>query len=203
MCENCRARYFGTDRPTVSFGPYNWLVLEERDGKALLLCEDIIERRVYNATLTPVTWEDCALRAYLNGEFLDGFSEEVRARIALTHNENPDNTWGMFYGEPFNTPGGKPTDDHVFLLSVPEILKYFPGLELHTDSDDDKWYYEADKRLVVNFNTSGSWWWLRSPGSTQGRAAYVYRDGNVRLDGNGVSRGTGGVRPALWLNLKS
>ena len=45
------------------------------------------------------------------------------------------------------------------------------------------------------------WWWLRSPGHTPDNAAYVDFDGGVSLDGRGVFRGEGGVRPALWLNL--
>ena len=187
---------------TTTFGPYTWLVLEERDGKALLLCEDIIERRAYHDEFTSVTWETCTLRGYLNGEFLEKFSPEERSRIALTHNENPDNTWGRTQGKPFNTPGGNPTDDDVFLLGFADVLGYFPNLKLHEYSDGDEWWYEADERLVAKCGGKPAWWWLRSPGIRQGYAAYVGSDGFVGLGGYDVDY-EGGVRPALWINLKS
>ena len=183
------------------FGNILWHVLEldVANNRVLLLSKDIIERRTYNDRPTEVTWETCTLRKYLNGEFYKSFKAD-RSRIALTHNENPDNTWGRTKGKPFSTPGGNPTYDCIFLLSVAEILKYFPGLKLHKDEDGNGWDYESDERLAAKFNNSGSWWWLRSPGGNQSGAAYVDRDGDVSLSGGSVS-GEGGVRPALWLNL--
>ena len=50
---------------------------------------------------------------------------------------------------------------------------------------------------------TASWWWLRSPGNDSYSAAYVDADGDLDVDGYYVHHGTGGVRPALWLNLKS
>jgi len=185
------------------FGNYDWRVLDIDTvyNRALLLSEDIIEQRPYNTEFTDVTWETCTLRAYLNSSFYGSFNEGDRSRIALTRNINPDNTWGRTKGVAFGTPGGNPTDDHIFLLGIAEILKYFPGLRLYKDSDGDEWWYEADERLVAKFNNDGSWWWLRSPGNDQGSAANVHDDGNVNLHGNHVNTETGGVRPALWLNL--
>ena len=186
---------------TIFFGGYTWRVLEEQDGRALLLSEDILEQRAYNDTYTDVTWEHCTLRKYLNGTFYESFNEGDRSRIALTRNDNPDNTWATYYGEHFNTPGGNTTDDYIFLLSVPEVLKCFPGLKLYKASDGEEWWYEADERLAAKFNDIGYWWWLRSPGDSQDLVAYVNSGGYVLLYGNYVDLAGGGVRPALWLNL--
>jgi len=185
----------------VHFGPWDWRVLAAENGKALLLAENILEQRPYNDEFTDVTWETCSLRTYLNDEFLEKFHAKDRARIALTPHYNPDNTWGRTKGKPFNTPGGKPTEDHVFLLSVADVLKYFPGLKLHKDSDGDEWWYEADQRLVARYGEQTAWWWLRSPGYFQYYAAYVDNGGFVSLIGSIVDYVAGGVRPALWLNL--
>ena len=193
----------GENNLTIKFGPHTWIVLERRNGKALLLSEDIIEKRAYNDKFIPVTWETCAMRKYLNGEFLERFLPEEQTRIALTRCENPDNTWGRTRGVPFGTPGGNPTDDRVFLLSIEEILRYFPGLKLYKDDDGDEWSYELDERLAAKLNGSGSWWWLRSPGLNQRNAAYVRLDGDVTLGGLYVGHASGGVRPALWINLES
>jgi len=139
---------------------------------------------------------------YLNSSFYASFNEGERSRIALTRSINPDNTWGTWNGKRFNTPGGNPTDDYIFLLSVPEVLKYFPGLKLHKDSNGDEWFYEADERLVAKLNGNAAWWWLRSPGYlSRGYAAFVNRGGDVNPGGDHVIIEAGGVRPALWLNL--
>jgi len=187
------------------FGPremMKWRVLDvdTTNNRALLLSEDIVEIRPYNGWRDKVTWETCTLRKYLKGEFLRNFSEKDQARIVPMHNENPDNTWGTFFGQPFNMSGGKPTDDYIFLLSVFEVLKYFPGLKLHINADGDEWYYEADERLESKFSNDGYWWWLRSPGFTQSFATYVYYGGDVNLYGGDVDL-EGGVRPALWLKI--
>jgi len=181
--------------------PLQWRVLDVRDGRALLLSEVILERKQYHDKLEPVAWDTCSLRQYLNGEFYKSFSEADRARIALTRNENPDNTWGRTQGEPFGTPGGNPTDDHIFLPSVADVLSYFPGLKPHKDSYGDEWWYEADEQLMAKLNGNGFWWWLRSPGAFQYLAARVLTDGYVYLHGRYVSR-EGGVRPALWVKLE-
>jgi len=182
------------------FGQYDWHVLDVQGGRALLLSEDIIEQRPYNTWHTDVTWEDCTLRAYLNGEFYGKFSKAERARITLTRNENPDNTWGRTQDKQFNTTGGNPTDDHIFILSVEDVLQYFPGLRLLKNSDGNEWSFEVDERLAAKFNGYEIWWCLRSPGGGQFNAAYVNDDGEVRLTGMSVDA-WGGVRPALWLNL--
>ena len=45
------------------------------------------------------------------------------------------------------------------------------------------------------------WWWLRSPGYDQDRAARVLSDGRVYYGGNYVVSGNGAVRPAVVLQL--
>jgi len=74
---------------TIKFGKYNWRVLDVRDGKALLITENIIERRPYNMKSTKVTWETCTLREYLNGKFLQKFTAKEQRRIAETRILNP------------------------------------------------------------------------------------------------------------------
>jgi len=188
----------------IPFGDYKWQVLDvdPTNRRALLLSENLLDRkRAYHNRYKGITWENCTLRKYLNGEFYNSFKEEDRRRIERVYLGNPDNTWGRTKGKPFGTPGGKTTDDHIFLLSVAEILKYYPSLKLHKGDSGNEWYCEADERLAAKFNGSAVWWWLRSPGSTQFNAASVNCGGNVGLYGNDVRNSSGGVRPALWLNL--
>jgi tetratricopeptide (TPR) repeat protein len=112
----------------MEFGGYAWRVLDVQGGKALLITRDIIDVRPYhpynpyhpyhNSMLEEVTWEGCALREWLNGEFLVAFQERDRARVAATDVANEDNPW-------FGTPGGNDTRDRAFLLSINEVVKYF------------------------------------------------------------------------------
>jgi len=180
---------------TKSFGGYTWRVLDEQDGKMLLITEDIIEQRPYNADDEDVTWETCALRAYLNGEFYSKFSAQEQAMILETRNTNADNQWS-------GTDGGNDTMDKVFLLSIEEVVKYFGDSGQLKNRPEYKWWIDDqyNSERVAKFINDGSWWWLRSPGCDQGRAAGVSLVGIVYLYGNTVTNEFD-VRPALWLSL--
>jgi hypothetical protein len=166
----------------TNFGGYDWQVLDVQNGAALIITTDIIERSVYNEVWIEVTWETCALRGYLNGDFYDGFSASEQARIKTTRVKNPANA-------EYGTLGGNDTADKVFLLSIDEVEKYFPN----------------DKARVSTYNGMESWWWLRTPGFDGDCAAGVESTGAVDTFGRDVDmtiRDGGGVRPVLWLQLQ-
>jgi len=113
--------------------------------------------------------------------------------------ENKDNTKG-------NTKGGNNTNDKIFLLSTDEARKYF--------SSDEKrklWptpYAKGSNSKEGNLDTSSSsdsscWWWLRSPGSNQSYAAFVFSGGYVDSLGRHVYGASGAVRVALKINLNN
>jgi len=54
--------------------------------------------------------------------------------------------------------------------------------------------YRKYKSAIPYIN---DWWWLRSPGSTDGRAAYVCPKGAVLTRGDGVRSDDDAVRPVL------
>lgn len=180
----------------VPFGGYSWRVLDVQNGKALLLAEEILEKRPYHSPGGSVTWETCGLRGYLNGEFLQTFNGPEQSRIVQTVNANKDNPW-------YGTQGGNRTADRVFLLSIEEVVKYF--------GDSDKLWRQSENEYCIddrynderkaNYGSKAWWWWLRSPGSSGYDAADVDLDGSLSLYGRSVRGFEGGVRPALWLNL--
>jgi len=163
---------------SVKFGGYNWLVLEERDGKTLLLMKDVLEMRPYHASLDPIDWENCTLRAWLNGPFYQGLPEADRARVIETALSNGDNA-------EYSTKAGKNTKDHVFLLSLAEANLYF----------------RDNAARVARQGNSVKFWWLRSPGLDPIVAAVVTSDGNLGYAGSGVNYTSRGVRPAMWVTL--
>ncbi|MFZ5353981.1 MAG: DUF6273 domain-containing protein [Bacillota bacterium] len=198
---------------SLSFGGYNWRVLDMQNNAALIITEDIIEQRPYNICAGDVTWADCALRKYLNGEFYDRFAITDRSRIVQVLNKNPDNQW-------YGSRGGEDTQDYIFLLSIEEVVcKYFGDSSENLENRSAKQRYWFQRKDINNnkrrstFDGYVWWWWLRSPGRDNRRAVYIHGDGNVGIQGNGTFRynsntihpstgdNCGGVRPALWLKL--
>lgn len=197
----------------IDFGPYGWRVLEVRDGAALIITQDIIGQRPYHDKPGAVTWAGCALRGYLNGAFYEGFGRSEQARIRPVTNQNPDNHW-------YGTGGGEDTRDNIFLLSLEDAAcRYFGdsgALLYHPGKNQRYWFQRKDPnngRRAARYGGYGWWWWLRSPGRAGNRAVYIWGDGNIGIQGNGTFRyasttlhpvsgdNSGGVRPALWLNL--
>ena len=182
----------------ITFGQYEWRVLDVQDKKALLLSEKLIEKRAYNAEFTGITWEECSLREYLNGEFYNGFDAEDKALIAETTLANNDNPWE-------GASGGNATTDKIFLLSLEEVVRYFGDSGQLKDRPEGEFLIDDNynSARIANDESGASWWWLRSPGFDTNLAAYVDKKGFVVVGGLGVNDGSGGVRPALWMNLES
>lgn len=194
----------------LSLGGYNWRVLDIQMDKALIITEEIIEQRPYHDVYKDITWADCALRKYLNGEFYDKFNSAGKSRIIPVINKNLDNQW-------YGSTGGADTKDYIFLLSLEEVCKYFgdSSLKLQNPGKNQRYWFERkdennSKRLARLLGKEGSWWWwLRSPGRVNVKAVYIFgTDGNIGIQGNNILKGnisdgkcTGGVRPALWLKL--
>ena len=185
--------------------PIEWIVLDKDESRALLLSKYGLDAQPYNTEDIDITWEQCSLRKWLNGEFLTAaFSGEEQAKIAETTISNPDH-WL------FETAGGNATADRVFLLSEDEAEHYFNtddgGMTKPTpfaakkgacvitaeDIREDEWLEQKHEGIC--------YWWLRSPGYDQYRAAYVVR--GVDYYGTFVSYDYNVVRPAIWLNLES
>ncbi len=202
---------------TINLSGIEWVVLEKRDGDALVISKDALMIRTYDSDFTDETWESCTLREYLNSRFYDSLDDETKAQVISTIVENPDNPW-------FGTLGGNATEDRVFLLSIGEVLRYFGGAEsgesgknLPQFDFDGEGYtpakqgegsfysdgHDADRR--AEYKGTPVSWWLRSPGAHSGCAAFVYEDGGIGvlgldeyavLDAGGVA-----VRPAMRVKM--
>ena len=170
-----------------------WLVLAKEGTKILVISKEALDCKPYNTSYTDVTWETCTLRKWLNNDFINAaFSAEERTMIptvTVSADKNPT----------YNTNPGNATQDQVFLLSITEVNKYF--------SSDSARQCKPTDYAVANGawrNDSGNClWWLRSPGGDQDYAAYVDRDGAVKVSGYGLRLDNRGVRPALWIDLTS
>lgn len=170
----------------INFGNYDWRVLEVQNNKALIITEYIIEQCSYHDAYVDITWADCSLRRYLNGEFYDKFSEADKARIVSVLNKNLDNQW-------YGTNGGADTSDNIFLLSIEEAAcKYFGDSSalLHSPKKNKRYWFERkdenNSKRVAATNEEIWWWWLRSPGRVGVKSAYIHGDGNIGIQGNNI-----------------
>jgi hypothetical protein len=183
---------------TIEFGRYDWFVLDVQSDRMLILSDNILEKRPYNDLCTDMPWEQCTLRKYLNGEFYDKFDAEAKRRIAETTITNDCNPWWS------NVSGGNATRDKIFLLSIEEVVQYF-GDSGQLKNRSPKGNYIDDNyspARIARLAGGGKawWWWLRSPG-IRNHAAGVSDDGGLVVHGRRVDFVSGGVRPALFLNL--
>lgn len=183
---------------TVSFGFYNnekieWKVLSVSEDKALLITKEAIDCKRYNEKGEDVTWEVCTLRKWLNNEFISQTFDEDEKEKILTTKVEPHKNPG------YDTKQGNATQDKAFLLSIQEAKQYFKN-------DDERCCKPSNtarsKRVYLGDN-GNCWWWLRSAGNIQSRAAIVRSNGSVGEIGCDVYSGSGGVCPALWINLNS
>ena len=201
----------------IQFCKYQWRVLDIQGQAALIITEDVIEKRVYHHTLEDVTWATCHMRQYLNGEFYDGFTRAEQSKIITVTNKTPNNLW-------FDTCGGEDTRDSVFNLTIEDVVcKYFGDsshLLYNRGKNQMYWFQRKDPnnfRRIARYEGVVTKWHLRTPGRYQNRVACIgadgdnpYMSGSAHITGNPVyvnplsGKKTHvwdfmGVRPALWL----
>ncbi|MCL2378008.1 MAG: DUF6273 domain-containing protein [Defluviitaleaceae bacterium] len=173
----------------ITFGKYDWLVLDISKGNTLLISKDILELGQYHKEFAEVTWEQCTLRRYLNSRFLMAFPPGDRARIIETRIINLHNPQSPHFSR-FSI---KHTKDFIFLLSLDEVKRFFPT------NEDRKASYKGTYH----------WWWLRSPGENYRQAAFIkdlgyegnYAHGAIGAHGKRVAQDGGGIRPVMWVKL--
>ena len=195
-------------RKTVTFGRFEqdadtgngpealeWIVLEEKNGKCLLLSRRGLDTAAYHDGSDSAVWEQCSLRAWLNDEFLkSAFTGEEQAAIQVT---TVINNAGQ--NARYSTDGGADTEDRIFLLSYREVF----GTYLISPEDRRCEPTEAAVAHGVFYAGSGEdavpscAWWLRSPADDSMNALLVDYDSREMFS-NVHFRNTA-FRPALWV----
>ena len=209
--------------------PLEWVVLSNDGSELFLVTRHIIsEAEMYTFNDDDeydekIRWENCALRAYLNGDFLkETFNDKEASVIADTELTDVN------------------TVDKVFLLSEDEIKKnegYFYhnmnfyrrcGATKFASSDHD---FDGDHNFTSVWTCSeyldnkvhrardgafACYWWLRTPGKNKGTFRMVSETGSVitveydeceietvheDYDGEIFYAEGFGLRPALKVNL--
>lgn len=185
---------------TVTFGSYGgkkieWIVLDTGDNGALIISKEGLDaKQVDDQTeMIEYLWEDCDLRAWLNGEFYNkSFSDDEKQSInksTVKFEKCPE--------EYAFASDGNDVEDYVFLLSFSEAEKYFKSEADRKCPISDTAKNNGGKELGGNCK-----WWLRTNSVYKNSFIIVESDGSYR-----TNTGTSGnqtnvcVRPAMWVTL--
>ena len=161
-----------------------WLVLDKKDGKLLLISRYVLDARPYNnpyeSKKTNDDWESSWIRGWLNDDFLnkafDSFEQSHIEHSVVKGRETTKKTEAE-------------TFDKIFLLSWDELETYFSSAEAR---DAEPTEYALLEDVPVNKSWGTGCFWL-----TRGH--------NTVWPGGGLDAGFGddfraGIRPALWLD---
>ena len=168
-----------------------WIVLDEKEGKKLIISKYALATHCFNSETTDVTWEECTLREWLNNDFLnEAFSDTEKTRIEKTTVVNDD----VKLSSSWTSTGGNDTEDQIFLLSYDEFMSYFNEDMICTatpfalEGDPDGNNVGEDGNCTL---------WLRSMGIDQESALIINK--YHKLMSSAVGSDNVFVRLALWI----
>lgn len=168
--------------------PIEWKILKKEKDRILMISKYALDVKPYNTTAANVTWEDCSLRKWLNGTFLESaFSQDEQDMIKLTSIES--------------------SQDKVFLLSRTEAQSYFKTDEERKTKNTE---YTVEK-CGDEYYAKYCFWWLRSQtdeSSWSGNAADIVSGSGSLVEYKSVApcmsrvdAPNTSVRPAIWVDI--
>ncbi len=180
--------------------PIEWMVLDEKDDRLLVISVKALETMAYDDTMSltsHIWWENCSLRKWLNKDFLStAFSAAEQKNILSTKLTTKDKH-GTFE-----------TKDQLFCLSLAELRQYFPTNESMMCKGT-----EVAKKTNNSVEKDGNvCWWLRDILSFLNVkdvfdcAAYVQNSPlyDINSDGGWIAANSVmAVRPAMWIRRDS
>ena len=207
--------------------PLIWTILTESDGKALLLCNSIIDSMEYynstsNRTIDGETayannYAESNIRAWLNSTFYETAFTELQQAIILTtkvdNSAKSTNPYGSetLWNSGVNKYACENTYDKVFLLSEEEVTNPSYGfsssystldIERRMQTSD---YAKCQGAYTIMSTSSdyygNGYWWLRSPYYGDSYRAHVVTDNGYANYYHYAYCSNYGVVPAMWIDL--
>lgn len=175
-----------------------WIVLDEKDGKKLLISRYILDAGRYSNESFQ-EWRTCSLRTWLNGDFYEeAFSEKDKKYMASSSLNNPDNKYYEDLAETYETV------DVIFLLGAEEAEKYKSARTTEwilTEEVFPTAYAEANGLRLLEMDEQKAFYWclLRSAGHYPACAALINTSGKIDRGGVSVTEEGFGIRPVLWV----
>ncbi len=204
------------------YEPILWRILTEENGKALLLCELLIDSREYyhsssshtvdGSTVYANNYEYSNIRKWLNDSFMEtAFTALEQELIQLTTVDNSaastaDSQNNLTQATSYAC---RDTADYIFLLSEREVTtaaygfsssysNYDPARQKQTTA-----YAQCQGAYTVSggsYDGNGNWW-LRSPYYYYSNYARAVNHYGYAVNNGGVNLTNYGVCPALWIDL--
>ena len=198
--------YFGdSDYRYFKWERIKWKVLSNNGSTLFVVADQALDWKRYNDKRENITWENCTLRSWLNSSFYNtAFSNGEQSAIVTQTVVNDNNP-------KYGTKGGNNTNDHIYLLSIEEVMDEAYGFCSNGDTESVSRRTQvsdfAHARGVYRRPNSGyegnCWWWLRSPGYSVLTAALADFHGSIGTPGDYVDDIDGAVCPAMHINLSS
>ncbi len=197
--------------------PVQWRIIQQAGGKAMLLCQLLIDAQPYHYTVNnregsgsekyASNYAHSSIRAWLNETFYtQAFTQAQQSIIRVTTVDNSvastvDKCHHLTASDGFECAN---TQDRLFLLSLNECTDSQYGFGTcngggslpRSKSATD---YAKCQGICVTSGGSSSWW-QRSPAWSNFSAFYVSADGYPDSSGD-VVQVSNGVCPALWITL--
>ena len=187
---------------TGASAPIQWIVLDVKDGKALLLSRYVLDSVQYHGEYESVTWEKSDIREWLNTVFLKAAFGTGNERLVSSVSKADRTPEQDNAADP-----GNDVTDKVFLLSAVDVLNTSYGFNTSVHSgyqDPIRMAVPTDYAIskdVPYYDDGNAEWWLRSTGGNGGKnAVYIYSDSFVCTLGGYVIHEKG-VRPSVWVTL--
>ncbi len=206
------------------YEPIRWRILTEENGRALLLCEMLIDSQAYQNTYVSSkgvhhatddagnilvdangnqvyadNYAYSTIRSWLNETFINTAFSEMQQNLIAT--VTVDNSASTTYSSS-NLYACDNTEDKVFLLSYQDVYNSAYGFTHNTERKKQTTDYAqcqgAQTSTSSSYAGNGNWW-LRSPHHQYSGGAGVVLNGCA--DYYGVNVTYSGVCPAIWIPL--
>lgn len=179
------------------YEPIAWDIVEEADGKAILVADLILDSQQYDyGGSYSNNYAESTIRAWLNETFYNTAFNELQQAIIQT--VEVDNSVAST-GYSSNQYACENTNDKIFLMSYVEATTWFTSSSARRKQGSD---YAKSQGLYVSTSSSysgNSYLWLRSPRNYSNDARNVDYDGD--LNHRNVRNTSFGVLPALVIEL--
>ena len=188
----------------ITFGAYQWKVLDVKSDRALILAERSIGEMRYSTSDSMTKWRTSAVRTWLQEHLAsNAFNDEERTRAIEVINKPDPNPYYDYVDD------DQDVRDRIFLLTAKEVVQYFGDSGQLGTSANLNDQYNANRIIEHSTIDEDHVWWLRTSGRSLGFQPIVTHIGVIYLGGVPAAPPTPdypgntrpGVRPAMWIKM--
>ncbi len=199
------------------YEPIKWRILEEKDGKALILADLVLDSQNFATsmdnrtegltTIYACNWEYSVIRSWLNETFYDlAFNSLEKAIIQETELDNKTTASGGTNNNSAYVQNN--TTDKIFLLSHNDVTNGDYGFSWSYETLDTLRKAKASdyanaQGVYSKADSSNQYyasWMTRSPNDKK-YLSVVYEDGRIVTSFESVVSTAKGIRPAITIKL--